>query len=116
MSEATHHVLADIEAERFRQMSVEGWTPEHDDTHVNGEMSRAAAAYAYEASRTDYQRTVDAGRPPQIWPWDAAWWKPSDRRRDLIKAASLIIAEIERLDRRHPTPPSETAKQAGETA
>jgi hypothetical protein len=27
------------------------------------------------------------------------WWKPKDRRRDLVRAAALIIAEIERLDR-----------------
>jgi hypothetical protein len=35
----------------------------------------------------------------QIWPWDRKWWKPTDRRRDLVKAAALILAEIERLDR-----------------
>lgn len=35
------------------------------------------------------------------WPlsWAKSWLKPKDRRRDLIRAAALIIAEIERLDR-----------------
>lgn len=28
------------------------------------------------------------------------WWKPTNRRRDLVKAAALILAEIERLDRK----------------
>ena len=31
--------------------------------------------------------------------WDSEWWKPKDRRRDLIRAGALIVAEIERLDR-----------------
>jgi hypothetical protein len=33
------------------------------------------------------------------WPWDLKWWKPTTPRRDLVKAAALIVAEIERLDR-----------------
>jgi len=85
--------------ERSRQVSEEGWTAKHDDRHATGEISRAAAAYAYEAGRTYRQRSLDRYSPPPAWPWDDSWWKPTDRRRDLIKAAALIIAEIERLDR-----------------
>ena len=33
--------------------------------------------------------------PPMCW----RRWKPTDRRRDLVKAGALILAEIERLDR-----------------
>lgn len=33
------------------------------------------------------------------WPWSRAWWKPASRRRCLIKAGALILAEIERIDR-----------------
>lgn len=34
------------------------------------------------------------------WPWGAGTFKPSeDRRRDMVKAAALLLAEIERLDR-----------------
>lgn len=88
--------LAEITAERERQKSVEGWTHEHDDRHIHGELSRAAATYAW-ASTCD---TVDRGDgAPTIWPWSRDWWKPKDRRRDLIRAAALIVAEIERLDR-----------------
>lgn len=91
--------LADIAAERLRQQEKEGWTPENDDAHRDGQMAQAAAAYAYEASRTDHQREIDRNDPSPIWPWDANWWKPTTRRRDLVKAAALIIAEIERIDR-----------------
>jgi hypothetical protein len=35
----------------------------------------------------------------RYWPWEDKWWKPKDRRRDLVRAGALIVAEIERLDR-----------------
>jgi hypothetical protein len=94
--------IEDVIAERERQKSAEGWTPEHDDTHSCGEMAQAAACYAYPtpwgvnpASETE---------PPRLWPWNRKWWKPKDRRRNLVRAAALIVAEIERIDRnQHPT-------------
>lgn len=84
-------VIEEIAAERGRQIEVEGWTPEHDDEHACGEMAYAAACYCI--------ATVDRSGPPACWPWAASWWKPKSRRRDLIRAAALIVAEIERLDR-----------------
>lgn len=78
-------------AERRRQVEAEGWTPEHDDQHTDGEMADAAALYASLRVRhiTGFA----------TWPWDAKWWKPKDRRSDLVRAGALILAEIERLDR-----------------
>ena len=86
----------DVLAERARQVSAEGWTPEHDDEHVGGELSDAAAAYAEAASSADHF-TVDL--PPAMWPWGDESWKPGDPRRMLVKAGALVLAEIERLDR-----------------
>jgi hypothetical protein len=37
--------------------------------------------------------------PPAFWPWPPEWWKPCDRRANLVRAAALLIAEIERIDR-----------------
>lgn len=34
-----------IATERQRQIEAEGWTPEHDDEHINGELADAAAIY-----------------------------------------------------------------------
>lgn len=85
--------LTDIIAERQRQQTVEGWTPEHDDQHDDFEMSVAAACYALNAHGFAALGTMS------LWPWDAAWWKPTNPRRDLVKAAALIAAEIERIDR-----------------
>jgi hypothetical protein len=38
---------------------------------------------------------------PEAWPenWSATWWKPKDRRQDLVRAGALVISEIERIDR-----------------
>jgi hypothetical protein len=89
--------IEDVLAERQRQISEEGWTPEHDDAHEFGEMAVAAAAYAVKSTK-DYG-TYPNLIPEDIWPWDADWWKPKSPRRDLVRAAALIVAEIERLDR-----------------
>lgn len=109
MSKATDDVLA----ERQRQIEAEGWTEEHDDQHADGSMALAACCYASMAAayaevctggwspeQIDYVRL----RPGYNWPrsWSRAWWKPKNPRRDLVRAAALLIAEIERLDRRAP--------------
>lgn len=82
----------DVLAERREQITREGWTPEHDDTHSNGALAAAAACYARG------EIIVDAGKQ-MLWPWHPRWWKPGNRRRELVKAGALILAEIERLDR-----------------
>lgn len=97
----------DVIAERFRQVSREGWTAAHDDGHSHGELAKAAASYAYNAAEGDLGRRWNAGQPPVVWPWDRESWKPTDRRRDLVKAAALILAEIERLDRLAASPPGD---------
>lgn len=88
-------VIAEIRAERDRQCSDEGWTPEHDDTHTRGEMALAAGCYALNGAPQRFADDI----VPIFWPWAREWWKPKSRRRDLIRAAALIVAEIERMDR-----------------
>lgn len=91
--------IEEIAAERQRQKTVEGWTEAHDDQHTGGEIASAAACYAYIASASNVEREQQARGTPFRWPWNSQWWKPTNRRRDLIKAAALIVAEIERIDR-----------------
>lgn len=99
----TSSALKDVAAERQRQVEAEGWTPAHDDGHKEFELSRAAATYALWGTGVPLngQRHVGSFRtkPYSIWPWGGEWWKPRDRRRNLVKAGALILAEIERLDR-----------------
>ena len=91
---ALAQALYDLLAERLRQVDDEGWSPEHDDQHAVGELAAAAACYCHPEPCMDDTRGV-----PFSWPWVRRWWKPTDRRRDLVKAGALILAEIERLDR-----------------
>lgn len=88
----------DVQAERRRQVTAEGWTPEHDDEHSHGQMARAAACYALAGSSAPNDETA-ALLVSLAWPWDQQWWKPTTARRDLVKACTLALAEIERLDR-----------------
>lgn len=90
-------------AERFRQIEGEGWSLDHDDQHAYGELSAAGAAYAKMAAcHIDEGMDVITDRKfymPNFWPWAAEWWKPQSFRRDLVKAAALILAEGEKFDR-----------------
>ena len=91
--------VRDVLAERQRQISVEGWKPEHDDTHAGGALIMAAVCYADWNLYASELPNGGEDRIPVNWPWAASWWKPSTPRRDLVKAGALILAEIERLDR-----------------
>ncbi len=114
----TAWALADIAHERERQKLSEGWNAEHDDQHRSGEMARAAATYALQSTlgvpERSFEIDINGGTRMfkrksftvgtidivyLLWPWEGKWWKPTTPRRDLIKAAALIVAEIERLDR-----------------
>jgi hypothetical protein len=83
---------ADVLAERRRQVTAEGWTPEHDDKYQHSEMLWAACCYVFNTIQK-YNRV------PFDWPWRDEWWKPTNQRRDLVKANALLLAEIERIDR-----------------
>ena len=87
--------IDDVLAERQRQIEAEGLSPEHDDEHESGEMARAAACYAL--SSAGYR--ADDVAVLRLWPWCDGSWKPKNSRRDLVRAAALLIAEIERIDR-----------------
>lgn len=85
--------------ERARQISVEGWTAEHDEKHDNSQLAYAASAYAGPVWLADFAVNVDL---PIQWPFSNAWWKPcrDNRIKELVKAGALIVAEIERLQRK----------------
>lgn len=81
-----------IVAERQRQIEREGWTPEHDDHHSDGEMYAAALCYL---------RANDPAKgPSNLWPWEHKWWKPKDRLSNLVRAGALLMAERDRYNRK----------------
>lgn len=97
--------LDEIAAERRRQIEVEGFDAANDDRCVMGELGLGAALYAlpYDArvaaepllEQDDFiglQMALEIACRFKLKP------EPNKRKR-LIKAAALIVAEIERLDR-----------------
>ena len=97
-SEAATAAAHDVLAERRRQVDAEGFQVADDDRYQEGQMSAAAAAYTIDAC-ANVTGHASLSKPPSVWPWDPKWWKPDGARRNLVKAAALILAEIERLDR-----------------
>lgn len=97
---ALTEAAASVLAERARQRTVEGWTEAHDDAHAFGELADAAAVYAMTNAVRALVMRSGASVREDVWPFSDDWFKPSPyRRRELVKAGALIIAEIERLDR-----------------
>lgn len=108
--EAMSQAAIDVMLERKRQVDGEGYDVAHDDQHSRGEIALAAAAYAYAStlSRTerdwhkDFLYGVRRGFASLInwlWPWEPRQFRHFGRRRSLVVAAALLLAEIERLDR-----------------
>lgn len=77
--------------ERQRQQAEEGYTVEHDRQH----------AWPVQPHRTPLVRAAIAYLHRNIawWPWDVGSFKltPEDRVRELVKAAALAVAEVDRL-------------------
>ncbi|HCL0948594.1 TPA: hypothetical protein N1140_001170 [Salmonella enterica subsp. enterica serovar Muenchen] len=93
--------MIDVIAERQRQTTGEGFTPEQDDKYDRAELVSAALSYIrlatiWKDKDPDCYRKSSA---PMSWPWLPEWWKPKDPRRDLIRGIALLIAEAERRDR-----------------
>ncbi len=94
--------LAEIIGERERQRTEERYSIAHDDQHDMGELAGAAASYAISA-----MAKVMAAPSHELQKVAAAMWMlPAEVkqkhgvRRMLVIAGALILAEIERLDRR----------------
>jgi hypothetical protein len=83
-----------IRNERQRQLLIEHWTPEHDDTHRSGALAKTAAQLAVDG--TDAQ-VVDSLDEPDAW--GLVKKHRGDRIKQLMIAGALIAAEIDRVKR-----------------
>lgn len=105
--EPSGHGIELIAAERRRQVTTEGWSPEHDDSHDKGQLAISAARYALEDVGV-FPHRAPAARYyalKQLWAWESCWWKPKDPIRNLVRAGALIAAEIDRRLRALPAAP-----------
>ena len=84
-----------IAAERRRQVEDEGWTPEHDAQHFDGELARVAAYYCCVCKSPEWALySLFPGKWSRKWAKREGFPFPTDR--DLIKAGALIAAELDR--------------------
>ncbi len=92
--------LIQEECERVREN--EKFSEVHDDSHTEGELSRAAASYSLYTGLHIWKAPIVRGviLDDCAWPFENDWFKPSDDPiRNLVKAGQFIVAEIERLQR-----------------
>lgn len=78
-----------IAEERQRQIEVEGYDAKHDADESTNRIVAAAVSYA--------MCDIDKHEAEAWWSWDFKYWKPKDRRRNLVRAGALIAAAIDRL-------------------
>lgn len=101
LSQALTAAACDVLAERKHQQEAHGHTPEDDDQWVCDELAALACLYAmppamrqWDATSTGYGTTLEEASLLPDWKFT-----PGDRREELRKAGSLILAEMERMDR-----------------
>lgn len=92
LENATQGTL-DVAAERMRQIDEHAYTATWDSGYLNFQLLYAADAYMRSACTDSV-----LNQAPPTFPWSEASWRPTTPRRDLVKAAALIIAEIDRMD------------------
>lgn len=78
-----------IEQERKRQIEVEGYDALHDFREPLNCIVSAAISYA--------MCDIDMEEAEAWWHWDFMYWKPKDRRRNLVRAGALIAAAIDKI-------------------
>lgn len=96
--EDTSKAIIDVMNECDRQWNEKGYTAAHDDeVNKQGELAWAAACYAVAGGA---ECVIGMNNIPYaLWPWAMESFNPKDRRKDLVRAAALLVREIERLDR-----------------
>jgi hypothetical protein len=105
------YIVEELAAERLRQINGEGYTLALDDRYTQGELERAAGVYCDAAAFPSAARiaacdkghghalVVPASDLRRRWPWAIEAFKPTDARRNMIKAGALLVAAIARHDR-----------------
>lgn len=82
-----NNFLNEVKLERIRQINDENYSLENDKKYINNELPRAAATYCLK----------NLNNRVSFWPWNIITFKPTNEKRDLIKASALIIAELQRI-------------------
>lgn len=95
----TNKAGRDVLAERERQIKELQYTPKHDAFYEPGSLARAAGVYALRAF-SDNAEAWDGGSVAfeNFWPWREESYNPKSPRENLVRAAALLLAEIDKYD------------------
>lgn len=86
----TVKILNELFQERYAQRVK--WGNDNDDRHTGQDLARAAACFAVMDQNLRHEEDP-------VWPDNWRYNGDDTYREALVKAGSLIVAEIERLDR-----------------
>lgn len=104
---ANSQAVCDVVEHRAHQVDRHGFTPEHDAEHTPRDLLNASDAYL-EATRFQLADGWSAEQAAEecefLWPF-ADGFKVKDPRANLVKAAALLLAAIDRLDATAPDAP-----------
>jgi hypothetical protein len=84
--------------ERKRQVEVKHFDDKNDDAYPDGEMEAAACSFALSRLGWGYDNFST-----RAFPWSPRYYakmRSNSHRRNLVIAAALLLAAIERLDRK----------------
>jgi hypothetical protein len=94
----TGRALADVLAERVRQIDEEGFTLEHDRGHHPGSLALASGSYINTAIDQLFGTHHLPTEKPDTWPWQREAWRPGTARENLIKGLAIGLAVLDRID------------------
>jgi hypothetical protein len=101
----TDEIWDDVSRERINQICL-GFTPAHDDAHTAAQLTDAAMAFVAAGDLITLE-PVGLSKdhqcvPEELWPWEKEGFKRCETAREnYIIAITLLVAEVERLDRKH---------------
>lgn len=89
-----------VMTERLEQIFKHGYDQAHDNEHPLINLVLAASCYGGVAFSVLYGNSPLAAQRyyAPVWPWQPESFKPRDTRANLVKAAALLLAAIDRLD------------------
>jgi hypothetical protein len=89
-----------VSQERYRQITAERFSSEHDDVYRHQELVRAAICYLIQyivdVANVNIANSIE-NIISFVWPWNPLWWKPKDPLRNLVRGLALGVAELDRL-------------------
>lgn len=99
--------IASVLRERLEQVERHGYSPAHDAEHEEAQIGQGALAYVCAGLAIEMGDTFEGEEAARsaayldgavgIWPWESELFRPTDYATCLVKAAAMLIAELDRV-------------------